>query len=29
MARRKKQSLTWVYVIWGMNGFAFLCLFLV
>jgi len=26
MARRKKQSHGWVYVIWGINGVAFLCL---
>ena len=27
MARRKKQSLTWVYAIWGINGIVVLCLF--
>src|SRR6266702_3691311 len=26
MARRKKQSHSWVYVIWGINGVAILCL---
>ena len=26
MARRKKQSLTWVYAIWGINGIVVLCL---
>lgn len=26
MARRKKQSLAWVYVIWGINGVGVLCL---
>ena len=26
MARRKKQSHGWVYVIWGINGIGVLCL---
>jgi len=26
MARRKKQSLAWVYAIWGINGIVVLCL---
>jgi hypothetical protein len=26
MVRRKKQSLGWVYVIWGINGIGILCL---
>lgn len=29
MARRKKQSLTWVYMIWGANGVGALCLLIV